>query len=389
MNTASSVASTPLNMRQMPSSGHMQHSLLASQSMNVATKGKGILSNVTGYGKGRIRPLTNLDPGNVFPSIHNKPRPIKHYRNGRLILPLYDETIPPEIFRNIYRFVKSDQGSAISNSSNILSDFETPGGICVPQSINNTNNKIIYQNGSVPIITSFSPNPSYQSENPNMLTINKINCCNAEKHAKRRVIYASTNINKKYYVNNKQYLQSRCQLYEQKAFPQQSLHDGGLNEYVANCQNTCCSYIKSTLHDFFNYVLDIFENKGYLSSLDRPINNFNSLKEFEKWLTSYIFLNIENQNEIENLYNEILLDPLWDIPSLLADQRNICRRTVYKPSNRQFAVEGAVSSSLRTFKLNQTTIECNAFKDIPPKFNNNIIYPCRENCISYPYVRVF
>jgi hypothetical protein len=39
-------------------------------------KGEGINSNPTGVAAGHIRPLTNNDPGNIFPGPFGKPRPL-------------------------------------------------------------------------------------------------------------------------------------------------------------------------------------------------------------------------------------------------------------------------------------------------------------------------
>ena len=48
-------------------------------------KGNGILSNPIGITSGHIRPLTNNDSGNVFQTGFGLPRPMKHYRKGRVI----------------------------------------------------------------------------------------------------------------------------------------------------------------------------------------------------------------------------------------------------------------------------------------------------------------
>jgi hypothetical protein len=56
------------------------------------------------------------------------------------------------------------------------------------------------------------------TENPETNTTNKTLCCNPENFAKKRVIYANTNLPKNYYTTTKQYLQNRCKTYQQKAF---------------------------------------------------------------------------------------------------------------------------------------------------------------------------
>ena len=48
-------------------------------------KGSGVNKNPIGITAGNIRPLTNNDMGNVFPTGFGLPRPIKHYRKGTVI----------------------------------------------------------------------------------------------------------------------------------------------------------------------------------------------------------------------------------------------------------------------------------------------------------------
>ena len=48
-------------------------------------KGKGVYSNPVGVTSTHIRPLTNNDPGNNFPTGFGLPRPMKHYRKGTVI----------------------------------------------------------------------------------------------------------------------------------------------------------------------------------------------------------------------------------------------------------------------------------------------------------------
>ena len=57
-----------------------------------------------------IRPLTNNDPGNVFPTGFGLPRPLKHYRKGTVI-PLKFEPLDNGLIEyNINRAVKSSVG---------------------------------------------------------------------------------------------------------------------------------------------------------------------------------------------------------------------------------------------------------------------------------------
>ena len=48
-------------------------------------KGSGPFSNPTGITSTHIRPLTNNDVSNSYPTSFGLPRPIKHYRRGTII----------------------------------------------------------------------------------------------------------------------------------------------------------------------------------------------------------------------------------------------------------------------------------------------------------------
>ena len=84
-------------------------------------KGTGALSNPVGIAPGHIRPLTNKDPGNVFKTGPFLPRPIKHYRKGRVIpsTPIVASSSDTyaqkseiaQINYNMNRFVKSSKGT--------------------------------------------------------------------------------------------------------------------------------------------------------------------------------------------------------------------------------------------------------------------------------------
>ena len=70
----------------------------------------------------------------------------------------------------------------------------------------------------VGVVSSYYPNNTYVTENPIPQTENPIWCCNEEKKALKRVIYASTNLKQNYYTTTSQYLKNRCKTYDQKAF---------------------------------------------------------------------------------------------------------------------------------------------------------------------------
>ena len=83
-------------------------------------KGSGQFSNPVGIAPGHIRPFTNKDPGNVFPTGFGLPRPIKHYRKGRSIkheLSSQSDNVTQaelnQINYNLHRYVQSSKGQSL------------------------------------------------------------------------------------------------------------------------------------------------------------------------------------------------------------------------------------------------------------------------------------
>ena len=211
-------------------------------------KGDGINSNPTGIAHGHIRPLTNLDPGNIFPGPFGKARPLKHYRKGRVIPNVDIITIDREhegkfitskqvyvaeaelglIQYNLNRNVKSSKGTSLGGGfggSGLLNELQDkPGSYLVKNNpISETDEALQIREDcatcqGVAIVDTYYPNKSYLTENPEPNTENKILCCNQEKFALKRVIYANTMLKKNYYTTHTQYLQNRCKTYTQRAF---------------------------------------------------------------------------------------------------------------------------------------------------------------------------
>ena len=148
-----SSASYPLGMNSMPASGY-NHRSTTYNKQYITWKGTGVNSNPVGTALGHIRPLTNNDPGNVFQTGFGLPRPIKHFRKGRVIPPNLIENVPdlngvdPHngnikvsinenalINYNMNRFVKSSNGSSLgggSGGSGLLNDMlDKPGDFSV------------------------------------------------------------------------------------------------------------------------------------------------------------------------------------------------------------------------------------------------------------------
>lgn len=300
----------------------------------VSWKGSGIFSNPVGVTSSNIRPLTNLDPGNVFPTGFGLPRPIKHYRKGRVV-PYYNNFIIEgesdlakaerlQIEYNTNRMVKSSYGASLSGGSGgmgILNQMiDRPGSYIVklntPEEINNIEklNKDCTTCQGFGIVANYYPNNSYLTNNPDKTTTNPPLCCNEEKKARKRVLPASTLLKKNYYTTLQQYRQNRCQTYEQRIF----------NFETTNPYNIA--------DDSFKGLID----KGAIKP-GGPLSLLN--------------MYVANCSPNSEMYGDPIEGP--------SNPRG-CKLVVYKPNNYQYAQQGAVSSSTRILKLDTTTIETNA-----------------------------
>jgi hypothetical protein len=237
------------------------------------------------------------------------------------------------------------------------------------------------------IVASYKPNISNLLEDPQQNTTNPVWCCNQEKFAKQRVIYASTNLKKNYYTNTKQYLQNRCKTFEQKAFNFLSYRTNGTgpynnnnpyyysvdgnkgptpgsplalaNTYLANCQLNTQLYEGSELA-FIYQILAILINENIINKAE--LNSFettgiNSIQGFFDWIQGLP----EGQRKSATVVFEVFINnPYWGMPPSGPTNPVGCQLTVYKPNNYQYAKQGAVSSSTRMLKLNVDTISSNA-----------------------------
>ncbi len=142
-----STAFYPTNMRRQSASGYSNKSTLENIPY-VSWKGSGIFSNPVGVTSTHIRPLTNLDPGNVFPTGFGLPRPIKHYRKGTVIPINFNViTVNPEntaeyigtslIGYNVNRAVKSSISSSLGGGNGgtglISQMIDMPGSFIVKE----------------------------------------------------------------------------------------------------------------------------------------------------------------------------------------------------------------------------------------------------------------
>jgi len=262
-------------------------------------KGTGIGSNPVGITAGTIRPLTNNDPTNNYPTGFGLARPIKHARKGRSFNVLtYDPNTQQYV--EINRGVKSSTGGSM-----VKQMMDNPGSFSVSQNTPSEVDNITKLDNDckncrgIGIVASYYPEPSYLTENPEPTTQTPSFCCNEERKARRRALPASTKLNKNYYTTLQQYRENRCQTYEQRAF-----------NFVSNAAFVPGAKPGSALALSNTYVANCQPN---IITNEDPLTNFSG-----------------------------------------------CRLVVYKPNNPQYAQQGAVSSSTRMLKLNVTTIETNA-----------------------------
>jgi len=351
-------------------------------------KGDGVLSNPVGITAGTIRPLTNNDPTNNFKTGFGLPRPIKHARKGRgfnYTVLVANEQNPTE-----YVEVTMNRASKSSSMGTLVKQMiDTPGGFSVSQNAPNEISNIqsldnqCNQCTGIGVIASYYPNTTYLTENPENNTQNAVWCCNAEKKARRRTVYASTNLKKNYYTTLQQYRQNRCKTYEQRAFNFQTnipvelvginsfvteeavqfAKPGSplalLNTYLANCQPNGEIY-DATENALVAKMLSILLRQSIITQ--QQYNNFNqtsnsNLDELYNYLNS---LPDVNKVPALNAFVAFINNPYYGVPFSGPSNPVGCKLVVYKPNNPQYAKQGAVSSSTRMLKLNVDTISTNA-----------------------------
>ena len=378
----------PLGMNSMPSSGY-NHGSTYFNKQYIPWKGTGINSVPVGTAPTNIRPLTNNDPGNVFQTGFGLPRPIKHFRKGRVIPVKLIHTKGSNsseidlINYNMNRFVSSSKGTSLGPG--LLTD--TPGSYSVKENHPNVTPDCKTCEG-IPMVATFQANKlnkTYLTDNPEPKSTNPPLCCNNEYKAKRRSMYASTNIKKNYCTTTKQYLQKRCKTFEQKSFNFMATRDnlpnniynansyyevvngytkpGGpeslSNTYLANCQPNA-EIFNATENALIEYMISIMFNTHILSQND--INTFsklniNTISGFFTWLNS---LPEPQREKALDIFKQFINNPYTGMPLSGPSNSTGCQLVVYKPNNYKYAKQGAVDSSTRNLKLNVDTISTNA-----------------------------
>ena len=378
-------------------------------------KGKGVFSNPVGVTATHIRPLTNNDPGNVFPTGFGLPRPIKHFRKGRVIpvyVPLTDSTDKvvaaeqAQIEYNINRAVKSSYGSSLgggSGGSGLISQMiDGPGQFSVKDNgqtaisnltgvLDNDGNPIEPNRidadcrtfNGIGIVSSWYPINNL-TEKPEPNVTNGLLCCNEQRKAINRVLPTSTNVKKNYYQTTGMYLYNRCQTFEQREFnfvsgvatnpetetdlelsaqlgskPGSALASANL--YVAQCNPNSTIELGGQIAVLDSLAKSLVE-RGIISEAD--FNTFRSLNISS--IPNFISQFLDNLPKAKRIAAGIALDEISANPYLnsliYAGPSNPrgCKRVYYKPNNPQFAQQGAVSSSTRILKTNVDTISTNA-----------------------------
>lgn len=392
----------------------------------VTWKGRGVFQNPVGITSTHVRPLTNKDPGNIFPTGFGLPRPIKHYRRGTVI-PLIPSTmsVDPEknnisfesglVEYNLNRAVKSSKGNSLGGGNGgmgmIGQLMGTPGSFIVKDNridpnknyvgivdnltdITQTTNTIqgdCLTCQGVGLVSDWYPINNL-TEKPEPIVTNPLLCCNEQKKAIRRVLPNNTIVPKTYYQSNYSYLYNRCQTFKQRqfnfvsgiidpkvlelikkypfvtakilAYAKPGDPISNLNLYVAQCNPNIL--IEQSV------ILEIIISLGYALSAQKLIDdleyhdflnsNITTIEKLFEWVNTRV--NPLHRAEVVGFLYTIANNPY--APSLLEGPNNPkgCKRVYYKPNNPQFAQQGGVSSSTRTLKLQVDTITTNAANQV-------------------------
>ena len=386
-----STAFYPTNMRRQSTGGYSNKSTLENIPY-VSWKGSGIYSNPIGITSTHIRPLTNNDPGNIFPTGFGLPRPLKQYRKGTVIPTNFNTE--KSIAYNLNRAVKSSIGSSLGGGNGgtglISQMIDMPGSFIIKENqlSNNINTDCKNCNG-IAIVSDWMPINNL-TEKPQPNVTNPLLCCNQQRKAYNRTLPTNTNIKKNYYQTTGMYLYNRCQTFKQRQFnfisgpidkkveqlfmsypfvtaklleyskPGDPLSI--INLYVAQC-NPNFTIEKGVEIGMINMLSESLLNAKFISQIE-----YNSLIG-ESPLSVETFIS-SLQNILTKEQYKIVIDYLYQLAanpyngSLVSGPSNPkgCSQVYYKPNNPQFAKQGGVSSSTRTLKLTVDTINTNAYK---------------------------
>lgn len=353
-------------------------------------KGTGQYSNPAAITSGNIRPLTNNDPTNIYPTGFGLARPQKwQYRKGTTTNPPTPIIITnPEDPSQYIEINPNRQVKSSTSTSLIGQTIDRPGQYSVKQNPIDENNETVQLNKDcidckgIGLVTNYYPE-YYLTNNPLPVCQTPQNCCNEQRKALLRVRPASTNLKKNYYTTLQQYRQNRCQTYEQRIFNFYSGTENLINNstvesltkfakpgspysstnlYVGNC------YPNTGLNDFTEadliiFAYEIMNSDGSLNAEDIAYFNTLSIKTIAEYVNFLNTLPSGNSEQANQVFKNIILNPYLGVSINGPSNPRGCKLVVYKPSNAQFAVQGGVSSSTRTLKLGLTTIEKNVYQN--------------------------
>jgi len=371
-------------------------------------KGTGPYQNPIGVTSTNIKPLTNKDYGNIFPTGSGLPRPLKHYRKGTLSiitnnnhLNIDSNLSENSIKYNLNRNVKSSYGNSLGGGSGglgmISQTIDNPGSTSFKENLSLNNQEVCINCDGQKVVSSWFPINNL-TEKPQQNVTNPLLCCNQQRKAKARVLGANTNVKKNYYQTTYMYLYNRCQTFKQREF---NFLNGPINETVAEiiAKNPNLAYQLLTnikpgepLSVYNQYVAQCNPNftvqqgliLGFIEAITISLynNSYITLEEYYQILndsgTIADFFNTIKSLLDENIYNKIILEfEIISKETLTNYNTRRCSQVYYKPNNPQFATQGAVSSSSRILKLNVDTISTNAYK------NPNNIYKNKSSSDTY------
>lgn len=361
-------------------------------------KGTGRYSNPVGITSGSIRPLTNNDLTNIAVYKQGLARPLKwQFRKGTITqAPYQNKIINPDNLSQVVSFngnrmSKSAAGLENKTGGLIGQLMDRPGGYSVKHNPTDEINENTQYGldcktcDGISMVTDFAPSP-YLTNNPQPVCTNPPLCCNEPRKALLRVRPASTNLKKNYFTTLQQYRQNRCQTYDQRVFNFKTendyLTDAALlknnpnitpamiaaakpgspitlaNTYVGNCYpNTGLSTF--TQVELVALAFQILNNDGLFSNED--ITNFYNFKisTIQQFVGFISNLKSGQSQQAAYVFSNFINNPYYGMGLTGPSNPTGCKLVVYKPSNPQFAVQGGVSSSTRTYKLGLTTVEKN------------------------------
>ena len=327
-------------------------------------KGTGYFSNPIGITSGNIRPYTNKDLANNVIYKFGLPRPMKHYRKG------ISATTPLNEYQENKEVKTSRGGNLVSQLMDI------PGGYSTIQNtineVNNIehNNKLCSNFQGITMVNDIYPNVNYAENPPVIMKIGNEPifvkstdfCCSAPKNA-LNLLRTSTNLKQNYYTTTYQYLQNRCQTYDQRIFnfavPEDIVGKPGDpttidNYYVANCLPNFIIKEGVELEIIDVVSKRLIDYDPTFKDIILKLKTITSLQPFLQELRNYVN-EIPNKEEILIYISEIVSISSQYLQNLTGNKH--CGKVIYKPNNPQFATQGAVTASTYILKKDVVTLE--------------------------------